>query len=277
SLTEEEFAGSLSARGTRVRRANGRFWRVDQGRYQPTHFFAQLAGTEMSRPAHDCWAYRAALNNGDASKANGAIPLHIIRDPGAYELGNLRSSKRRQIRASLNKLDYVEVIEPDLILQQGLGVLKSAVNRHGFGRLHTEGSYRKQIDSFFNPRRGLILGALRHDELVGYITMFAVQGVAYIDEVHLASDALDTHVGPGLTHHATQAGVRSQGITAIVHSLSVPERPGLTQFKEQMGFPVVEVPAFHWVAPGAKQMLRFLRPHGFYRFTGHQPEPGKAI
>jgi len=275
SMTEEEFAIFIRTRGTHVTSKKGRFWRSDLGRFQPTHLYARLSSSEIVRPAPNCWAYRAALADGNEGAANGAIPMHLIQDLDSFSLERVRPSKRRQIRASLQNLTFVEIVEPELLEKQGLRVLKSAVERHGYGRLHGQTSYRKSIDPFFTPQRGLALGALRGEELVGYITMYAVTGTAYVDEVHLASDALDTHVGPGLLYQVVEACKRSPEVTKLVHGLVAPERPGLATFKEQMGFRTVEVPARYWIAPGAKQLLRSLRLPAYYRFTGQQSDPSR--
>jgi len=276
SMTEEENAQWLSARGLRVVSAHGRSWRVDQGRWQPTHFYARVPVSQIRLPSRACWAYRAAVAEGEESAANGAIPMHMVEDVEQYTLAGLRSSKRRQIRTSLKRLEFVEITEPGLLIDQGLEIVKSAVERHGYGRILSQSRYRKSIEGYFQQGGGLIIGAVDGDKLRGYITVHAAGACAYIEEVHLASDALDTQVGPGLTFQAGQACRRSPQIRQLIHSLVTPERPGLTRFKEQMGFPIVEVPARFWIAPGLRQLLENLRPHAYYRFTGHRrhtPEP----
>jgi len=268
AVTEEENALWLSARGLRVVETHGRYWRVDQGRWQPTHFFAHLPAADIRRPGRACWAYRAAVLAGEESEANGAIPMHVVQDLEAYSLEGLRSSKRRQIRASMRRLQFVAIKEPDLLAQQGLRVLESAVERHGYGSIRSKSRYQKELEAYFQRDGGLVIGALDGDRLVGYVTVHASGATAYVEDVHLASDALETQVGPGLTFHAAMAAQRSPQISELVHSLVTPERPGLLRFKEQMGFPIVEVPARYWIAPGLEQLLRRLRPNAYYRFTG---------
>jgi hypothetical protein len=275
SMTEEEFATFMRRRGIRVTRKNGRFWRADQGRYQPTHFYARLSSWEMSRPAQRCWAYRAALADGEEDLANGFIPMHLVRDVQDYALEKLHRGKRRDIRTSLKRLTFVEIVEPRLLLEEGLQVLRSAVERHGHGPRLSERNYRKSLEPFFNPRRGLILGALQGEELVGYVTAFVVERIGYVDEIHLTGNALNIGVGPGLTYQVVETCKRSGTVETLVHGLVVSERPGLTRFKEQLGFPVVEVPAVYWIAPGAKQLLRSFRPHAYYRFTGHRTDSSR--
>jgi hypothetical protein len=62
---------------------------------------------------------------------------------------------------------------------------------------------------------------------------------------------------------------RSEGLRIVTNGLDTPENDSLRQFKRSMGYVVEQVPIHWWMMPMMGRAIRRLRPHKFYRLTGH--------
>ena len=98
-LSEEQLARRVAREGGKVRMVLGRYWlEVLPGLYDGIHWLSRHTVEEVSKPALLCWGYRAALHNAESLDANGAIPMHLITDVEAYDVGGLPSRTRRELR-----------------------------------------------------------------------------------------------------------------------------------------------------------------------------------
>ncbi len=269
SLTEKQMAQWLREQGKTVLHHGGRYWKAfPNGFYRSIHWMGRMREKEAVRPSPLCWGFRTALASGDSGAANSSIPVNLLTDLADYDLGCLSSRRRTKVRSSLKKIRTVEVLRPDVLLEQGHRVYLSAFKRHGYGRLLNTEQFRNHVMQYFNPRRGMIFAGLIGNELGGFIETEAVDGTAYIKGVHIAREALSINLGTGLLYKLLQVFKRSAGIREVVHGLHTAENKPLTDFKTGMGFSVVYVPSRVWFAPMMGHAIRWLKPHTYYRLTG---------
>lgn len=125
------------------------------------------------------------------------------------------------------------------------------------------------LDSYVAPERRLILAGLIDDKLGGYLTGYAVNETAYMEDAVLATEALSTNIGTGLRFEFVQICRRYKRICEVVSGLHAREDRELCVFKEGMGFPVKHVPAKVKMNPIFEKIIRWRYPHKHYRLTGH--------
>lgn len=269
-LTEQVFATWLTKRGRKVIRHKGRYWlETYPGFYSATHPMAKMCAQEATRPETFCWGFRTSLCDGDAEKANGNIPLHLLTDIDSYTLQSRSPRCRNKIRNLRKQVHIVELHKPDLLLDQGYDVLCSAHARNRYGRVPRRIDYQKNVEKYYDSGAGLVVGGLVDGKLGGYLTSYAVGKTAYVDELLLDSQYLRTNISLGLFFDWMQICRRSEPISEVVHGLHAREAPGLCRYKGEQGLSVVHIPVRIWFAPLAERIVKHLRPHAYYRLTGH--------
>jgi hypothetical protein len=268
-LTEGELAHWRREQGRRVIPHRGRFWMESPpGFLQPLHWMARFSPKEARAPAVPAWGSRAVLAKSDADAANGTLSVHVLTDVAEYSLQNLSSNRRNHLRRCYKRASIVEITGTALLRQQGYEVLQSALSRTGYARAGSKEHYLATLEQFITPRRRVVIGALINGRLGGYLAGFAVDGTAYIEHVHLSTEALSDYVGIGLVFEFVQACQRSKGIREIIYGQHSREDAPLCSFKERIGFPVRHFPARVKVMPIVAQLLRWRYPHKYYRLTG---------
>jgi hypothetical protein len=271
SLTEGELAHWRREQGYRVRAHCGRYWMESpRGFLQPLHWMARLSLKEASAPAVPAWGFRAVLADGEIGAANGALPVHVLTDVAGYGLQNLSSNRRNHLRRCYKRATIVELTGPALLRQQGYEVLQSALNRTGYARAGSKEHYLASLATYVTPGRRIVIAAVINGRLGGYLAGFAVDGTAYVEQVHLSTEALTDYVGIGLAVEFVRVCQRSEGIHEIIYGQHSREDEQLCTFKERIGFPVRRFPARVRVMQLVAQLLRWRYPHKYYRLTGQE-------
>jgi hypothetical protein len=121
-----------------------------------------------------------------------------------------------------------------------------------------------------DPRRQFVVGRV-DGVLRGYLESYIVDGVVYAHELIVATDALRTGISTGLYVDTIELGLRAGVASEACLGLDTPERPGLTQFKESLGFPVVHLPARHAIPAPMSTYIRARRPFAYHRLVGAAP------
>ena len=268
-LSEAECGQWHEARGHRVVEHRGRLW-VGSRRcfFQPVHHLAQLTAPEATRPARCCLGFRARLARQAWEVANCSLPAHTLPDPGTYRLDRLRPTPRRQVRQGLRATDIVALETPDLILEQGYPVAAQAHARDSGIELPSRTAFRRNILSFFSPRRGLILAAVRGPRLLGFSLTYAVETAAYHDMVYVTGEGLASKVPVCLFHVFATLVSRQPQLRELMHGVHVRDDPGLCEFKRRIGLAVTPFPARAWFFTGLDSLLRRTEPERYYQVTG---------
>ena len=267
-LTERARAEWSRESGKRVALHRGRYWHETQpGFYRPVHLLARLRDDEATRPARLCWGFHASLRDEDAEHANATLPLHWLSDVSAYEEGALSSNRRYQLRKARRLVEIVEIVDPAPLVEEGYDVLVSALARTGFAKPPSRDEYVAELRRSI-PGRRFVVGGFRDGKLAGYVEGFAVDGVAYLHDVVIATEALSTNVSTALQVEFVHACARSQGVHELVHGTHARDDDALTMYKERIGFPVRHVPARMSMLPGALPVIRWRAPQVAYRLVG---------
>ena len=269
SETEEEFVQRRQQENREIFYHQGRYWEeLRSGFYQPIHLLARLKGKQATKPRSLCWGFRSALSEGERKKANGSIPVHLLSNISDYDLLSLPRKRRNKVRKSRKKTRIVEITNPSLLKEQGYEVMVSALKRAAYRELPSKSGYIASLPNYSIPKHRLILGGLIDEKLGGYIEGHAIDGTAYIQNVHISSEALSSEVGTGLIFEFVQVCIRSGNIHEIVYGQHSREDAKLCVFKEGMGFPVQHIPAKVKINPVIGKIINWRRPDSYYRLAG---------
>ena len=277
SMTEAQAADWWRARGLAVMFHRGRHWKQTRpGFFEPIHWLARLSPAEAARPRRLQWGFRATLDGVAAPMANAALALHLLDGLEGYTLERLQSKRRFHVRKA-QKLARFETIEDTTLLrEQGYEVYRSARERIRSGVLPKPQYLARLDDPCLGPRGRHLLAGVVDGRLAAYLTAFAVEGTAYIENVHLASEFMSSSIGSGLIYEFVQQCRAAGAIERIVYGPHVPDAPALGVFKEGMGFPVQRIPSVMWLAPLVRLYIRRRHAHAYYMITGEPYAPRAA-
>jgi hypothetical protein len=268
-LDEARYAAWERELGRQVIEHRGRFWAsLKRGFFQPVHLLARLSWQEATRPSALCWGFRARIDEADAWRADAGVPVHLLPEPESYDIARLAPRRRSQVRRALREVDVVALQAPGLLLEQGYRIAAEQHARTPEVPLPDPAAFRRWVESYFTPRRGLALAGLRQDRLLGFALAAAVDGAAYYQWVFVGDEGMPFNLSLGLFHAFASLAKGCAGIREVVNSLHAREDESLTEFKRRQGLEVVSLPARAWLAPGLERGLRYLEPHKAYRLTG---------
>ncbi len=270
SMTEEEFASWRCKEGAHVIFHRGCYWEQRRfGFYQPIHLLARLQIQQVTPPMQLCWGFQASLSENDVLSANGSIPIHLLSNLQDYDLYSINKNNRQNIRKNRHFFNIVELTGTQLLEEQGYDVFLSAATRTQLKPLLSREKYMMNLVDYVVPKRRLILAGLSDAKLCGYISGYAVNGIAYAEDLYITTEASKNNINKILVFEFVQVCRRSAGIYEFAIGQDWREKPGIVQFKEKMGFPVVYIPAKVQINPLVEQFIRWKYPHKYYRLTGH--------
>lgn len=272
-LTDDELAEWSRSQGRRVILKFGRYWNETvRGFYQPLHYLAGFTAEKVRKPARLCWGYQATfLCEKDKSFANSYMPVNTLPNLSGYDSGRLSANRRYQLRRCRSHIDIVSLNNADALDRDGYRVYSSMWKRTGWGGYKTKDEYRRSLAALNEIKKAVILVGIMDERIEGYVTGYAVGSVACLGNMVIATEALKTHIGIGLTFEFIQACRRSHGVRELVHGLDTPEDPSLTQYKQSMGFKVNPVPSITHMLPFFAVYIRRRQPYKYYRLTGYLP------
>ena len=269
SMTEAEMAQRLRERGMRVLVHRGRYWAATyRGFYEPVHWLAGLTADEAVRPAMCCWGFRSTLHESAAEMATASMPVYLMSNLRDYSFERLPAKRRTDLRKCRKQTRIVQIIDPQILVEQGFAVAVSSARRIGRVLPASQQQYREKVGDACRDDRRVLLAGVVDDKLAGYLSGYAVDNVAYVESVVIATESLPTAVGTGLVFDFVEICRRSTEIDRIVYGQHSLEDDKLTFFKEGMGFPVTHIPCRVWMAPFVSSYLRWRHRYKFYRLTG---------
>lgn len=269
SMTEEECANWHRKRGTQVVYHRDRYWRKTTfGFYEPIHWMARLSAQQATRPVLLSWGYRTALCENDSAAATGSLPVQLLTNVQSYDIQSLGSNRRNHLRRCYKRTKIFQLTGPKLLQEQGYEVLLSSSKRTAYEKEFSKEDYLASLSGYTDLKHGLVVAGLNDGKLGGYMTGYAVNGTAYIQEVRIATEAYSSYVGIGLVFEFVQA-CRRGNIHEIVYGLHSREDSALCVFKEGMGFPAKHIPTKVEINPIISIFIKRRYPHKYYRLTGH--------
>lgn len=270
SMTEKQFALWKKQQRAHVISYGDHYWEeLRRGFYQPIHLLARLSANQVKRPTPFCWGYRAALSENCTEAANGWVAVHLLSNVKDYDIQSLFRKRRTHLRKCHKLVEIVRLTGSGILQQQGYEVVLSALKRTKHASPPSEKNYLEGLTTYTNNDRRLVIAGIIDAKLGGYVDGYAVDGIAYINNVYIATEALPTSIGTGLIFEFIQACRRSGEIREVVYGQHSREDSSLCKFKDAMGFSVTPIPAKVEITPVMKKYLCWRRPNSYYRLTGH--------
>jgi hypothetical protein len=274
-MTEPQYAAMLAREGVRAVMHRGHPWTsFAPGFYEPSHLLARLRYAEIGRPSLRAWGYRAALVDEDDHRANGSIPVGLVSDLPGYDESRLNRNRRRDLKRCLQQVELRRLQDPTVLVEQGYAVFTSAMQRVGYWRPLDPRGYRRRMTRRATDPRWTITAGFVDGRLAGYLESYAVDGLLYTRDMHVASDAMRTGIATGLWFEALRAAARNGTVHTACLGLDTPEVPNLRSLKAALGATVVHVPARVSIPSPIATALRTRRPAAYYRLTGRGDFPG---
>ncbi|PPS39866.1 hypothetical protein B1A85_21730 [Chroococcidiopsis sp. TS-821] len=268
-MTELEMATWRHQQGFHIILHRDRYWeKIRPGFYQPVHLLARLSAEQATKPTSLCWGFRAALSEADIAGSNGSIPVHLLSDLNNYDLQNFSSNRRHNLRRCQKRVKIVELTDTEILHHQGYEVVFSAAKRTQYLKAPSKQEYLANLKHFIAPKHRLVLAGIIGDKLGGYISGYAVDGVAYFENLYVATEVLTTNINSGLVYEFVQVCRRSGKIREVVNGLHSREDRALCVYKESIGFPVKQIPGKVVLNPIVSSLIHKRYPHVYYRLTG---------
>jgi hypothetical protein len=189
-------------------------------------------------------------------------------DLAGYGPERLDRRRRQALAKAERSVDLVVLERPGIVLEQGYPLALEAAARNARNRPPPQASFAEWVKAAFDGPGPMVLGALDGGRLLGFSFSFAIDGVAYGHKAFIG-DAGRRHCLDLLCFHAEALmAQRTPGIRTLINGLHTPENEGLCDFKRRQGLIVAEYPSLTTMHPVAGSVIRYLRPHQFYRLTG---------
>jgi hypothetical protein len=269
SVTEAELAAARRAEGARIVERAGAHWeQLAPGFHQPVNLLRDLR-LDQARAAPWGWGHRCVLRPEDRAAANGTLPLVRLPCLASYGIEALRPRRRSYLRQAQKLVRVVQLTDFALLEQQGHALVVDSLARTRHLRPPTREGYLNGLRSLERQGHWCVLAALIEGRLAGYLEAYAVDGVVFSPNIYFASWALPTNAASVLHYEFLLLCQRSEGLRIVTNGLDTPENDSLRQFKRSMGYVVEQVPIHWWMMPMMGRAIRRLRPHKFYRLTGH--------
>lgn len=270
-MQEADLARWVVAGGGKVVEVEGRFWaEVVPGFYQSLHYLARFNAAEFVRPSLLCWGMRAVLAEADMPTANVATPVHILPELEGYGPERLCRRRRQEIAKAERNVDLVVLDKPDIVLDQGYALALEAVARNPRNRPAPEAAFATWVEAAFAQPGPVVLGMLQGDRLLGVSFSFAIDGIAYSHQAFIGDFGRSLHLDLLCFHAEALIARQTPGVHTMVNGLHAPENEGLCAFKRRQGLVVAQYPSLTTMHPIAGSVIRYLRPHQFYRLTGRR-------
>lgn len=276
-FTEEELAAFLADRGSRIfRSSSGRYWKqARRGFWVGTHWLCRFTLAQIRDRPLTSWGCRVALVDEDVARANAAIPLYLVRDATQYDEKSLSPRMARYVRAFRKQgIQIVRLTDMRMIEDQGYAVYESwcARIRCDATRLKTRQDYLEQMRRQIRSASWVVLAGIRDDVLLGYMASWSVNDSAYLEDLHVHSDAMDTHLSAALYFDSIRVFGASGKIREVCCGPDTPEAGDLYTFKLRVGFELVFLPSRVVLPPLARPLIRRMYPATYYRLVGVMPE-----
>jgi len=276
NMTADEIVQADRGLGLKFHFADGMWWReVKPFFYQPGTPTLRLArGSASPAPWLALGGYYHMVPDG--AESNGVIVANEISDPVGYDLKSLKR-KRGQIQRALGAFRIKPVADLQDLLTGGYDAYLDW--EHRIGDVRTKRSspeaFRKWISGVFAHPYGLILGAYAGDRLVGFMTIYAADGVANCSKIFSHSEFSQQTPSSAMLYSFVKIASNNPEIRRVWHGLRH-TNPSLQRYKAVMGFDLVSYPAYIRIRAAIRPLVRFCFPMEYRRLMGQYPSETAA-
>lgn len=273
NMTVEQFVEAEQKLGSDFHLASGVWWRkVKPFFYQPADLMTRFsARTANPKPWLSLGGYYHLVPSEEGS--NGVVVANEISDLEGYSLTSLKKKKTRIQRAlSVFRIQRVRVLGD--LLNEGYRVYLDWDGRTADVRVRRSDPVTFcdwMTRSLAHPHL-LILGAYYDNRLVAYLMAHAIAGTANINKSFALSEYNQLAPMAALKYSYVKICANSPGVHRAWSGLRS-MKESLERYKAELGFRHVSYPAFIYLRPPIRPMVRWLMPLEYKRLMGRYAQP----
>jgi len=268
-----EYAAWQKSLGHKIRQKNGVYWHeLRTGFFQPIHLLTRLNVSQIKPPSAFYWGIRSGLKEEDENYANGSILYHTFPDFKTFGLHSLSKNRRKNIRKCFKNTDIIQVRDGQLLKNQGYDVVCSSLTRTRHRKIPDRERYLSGCTAYINTgdNSRMVLAGLVNGKLGGYLEICSVDGIAYVQTLYLATEAMKYCICSGLFFTIYMICQKSDHIIEMAIGQPVTGDDKLNVFKKSMGQTIKSIPSRYKILFPVKPILKLKYPDKYYRLTGHK-------
>ncbi|HTS19488.1 MAG TPA: hypothetical protein VMP11_18070 [Verrucomicrobiae bacterium] len=277
-MSLEEYARLQEAFGEKVVCVGGHWWRqVRPCFFRPVLPFEEFVASSREFPL-SAWLGGAQHVVPCGQQANSTMSFLMFRDGGDYSIDSLRSKPRRQVRCAAERFAVRPITDCPAFKEHAFPVYREFHQRtqyHYLAERSEREHFDKWADAIFQHQSSLVLGAYREPQLCAVSIAHAIEDTLIYSTVFATSEALRDHVSSLLLHTVRSKASEDGGIARVYAGMpKTSEAHGIDDFLIRRGCQVVTKPAYTWLNPATKLVLRGFLPTHYARIRG---EPSALI
>jgi hypothetical protein len=202
----------------------------------------------------------------------------MFTDGGDYSLDSLRSKPRRQVRGAAEQFTLNPITNREVFKEEAYAVYTEFHARTQYQYLAERArkqSFEKWVDTIFEFRSSLVMGAWRGADLCAVSIAHAIEDTLLYSTFFATNSALRDHVSSLLLHTVRLRASEDGGIAQVYAGIpKAGEAHGIDDFLIRRGCQVVTKPAYMWLNPASKLILRSFFSSHYARMCGDKDESG---
>ncbi|HVM59662.1 MAG TPA: hypothetical protein VMV72_02255 [Verrucomicrobiae bacterium] len=277
-MSLEEYASLQEASGETLVCVEGHWWRqVRPCFFRPLLPFRELRVNWRELPP-SAWLGGAQHVVPCGQEANSTMSFLMFRDGADYSIDSLRSKARRQVRSAAEQFAIRPMAECAAFKEQAFPVYQEFRERtqyHYLAERSNRPCFDDWADAIFEHESSLVLGAYRDAQLCAVSIAHLIEDTLIYSTVFATSEALRDHVSSLLLHTLRLKASEDGGIAQVYAGIpKTSEAQGIDDFLMRRGCQLVTRPAYTWLNPASKLLLRHLFPAHYSRIHG---EPADSV
>lgn len=246
----------------------GVWWRrIRRGFFQPAFVHTPVCPADSSPPVRKAFiGYHHLVP--EESQANSRYIMLVNSNVKDYSIDRLPDSIRRNVKKALRTVEIRKIADVNDILASGYETYLSFIARTGWGaEWKNRDVFEEWARKAFGLKKRFFLGVYLEDRLIAFSQPYTVNGVAFVALLISHTD-YQTYRPNDLIMHTILTACRN---TPGVHSLNFGPRslkPSLDRFKMKFGLKAAEYPAYAWINPLLKPVVKKFYPGKYSQLMG---------
>lgn len=258
-MTLREYGALETGLGANVVEYDHTWWRWTRwGFLRPLFPFDSFDRRSRRIPRQGRWlGYQHAVRS--ASRANSVLRLIVFEKLREYSLGALPKRLRQRIRKGLEIFRVEQILDPVRFTEEAWPVYCAFFRRTGYkyrsDRIRKE-RFAEWAAALFSRPEVQVLGAYDANGLAGIDSLWPVEDVVVAGPTFSRTDALKGRVSDVLLHALREKALQLLGSRILVMGW-LTGIASLDGFKLERGARLLELPAYAWLAPWTRSLVRF--------------------
>lgn len=268
-MSVEEYAQLQSILGMPLVKQGDVYWRrVRPFFYRPLLSFQSYNLDMKSITFGKFRGFQYAVN--DTAHANSTLNFLVVNPVNDYSLAKVSHNRRRLIKEAMKSFTIEEVVNQNIIKEQGHKVYLSFFERTQYQYKHQrlrESFFHQWVEGIFNSHKSLVLGGFDQQTLVAVSISFWLGDTILYSSFFSETNAHKQGVGELMFHRLREIAAQTPNVQEIL------VRPyqggnGMDEYYLKRGCQIVRKPACLVLNPMTHLLLRSLLPKKYAFLCG---------